>query len=218
MLDAKRQRGILQELRQEYRAKPNAIIQSSYLQIEFALQNNKGQYQLNVNQNSGVASRSTERKINQNDDFHITHLGLFLKKEDSTKPGSVDLQTYPNGTHFGTTTEAGNYVYADLEAFWNSSLYCKVGNTVFGEAIDLNPCRVAQTTQQSSATTKSEHLSFDGYVECEPRITLSGIEKNDVFFNMAQWAGQLIQFSTANAGATIYGVFRPFGYLISGVR
>lgn len=191
------------------------LVQPSFLQSEVALQNGKAAYPFAINQNNGVSLANSEKRLNQNDAFVASHLGIFIKKEDSAKRGSGVLQTYPNSSYLGAD-EATYFAFADMEAIWNSYLNVKVGDVVFGEAIDMRNCRSVRTTQQTSATTKSEQLSFDGYIPVEPIITFDGANKNELVLNIANWAGQLIQNSTANAGATIYVVLKAFGFLVTG--
>lgn len=216
---AARQRGIYDMIKREYAGiGTNPIIQPGFLSVDLQLQSGKGTYPVYVNANNqGAANRTCNILLNQNDNFCITHIGLFLKQESALTPGKAALQCYPNATVFGAD-EAGYYLFADMESLYNSNLTVKVGNTTFGQNIDLNGCRVVRTTLQTSATNKSERDQFDGYVETEPYITLDGFDKNDITFNPSTYPGQLIQLSTAGTGNTNYAVIRFFGFLVAGVR
>lgn len=68
----------------EYKAK-YGVVSPSFLRSEIAITDNgmsKAQFQI-LNPNS-VSDRKTEKKLDRNDDFLITELGIFLMKEDST--------------------------------------------------------------------------------------------------------------------------------------
>ena len=190
------------------------LVQPSFLQLEIALQNGKTNYQFGVSTTDQSPSmRASERRLNQNDAFVICYRGLFLKKEDASKPGSAVLQTYPNPTVFPDAPNEVNT--ADLEAVFNSFLSVKVGDTVFAEAIDMGLSRVVNTTVQSDATKipLSERKGMDGYIAQTPIITLDGGKKNQLILNIPTWAGQLIQYSSA--ATRNYVVLKLEGFLIT---
>lgn len=185
----------------------NKIVQPGTLILEAALQNGKSTYQFHIKKGTGSSERSSERRLDQNDAFVAVATGLFLKKEDSAKGGSAPIYTFPNATVFAAETD--HVVTADLESVYNSSLAVKVGDVVYNEAMDMNPCRVVR----SAATEK---LSMDGYVANTPIITFDGTAKNEITLTLPNYTGQSIQYSTANAGNTIYLQVRYFGFLVSG--
>ena len=184
-----------------------------FLQSEQVLVNGQQAYQFYMTkQATGAAIRNSEVRLDQNDTFVALMVGLFVKKELPTKPGKGILQTYENNTVF--TAVANELDPDDIGALWNSSLNVKVGNTVFADNLDLNPCRVVNTTAQSSATTRSEHKSFDGYVECLPFISLDGGANNQVMFQGPNYSGSLLQHATASDRN--YLVLKMYGFLVSG--
>src|SRR4051812_478157 len=79
---------------------PGKLVQPGFLLAVIALSNGKAAYAFAIIQNNGFAARADEKRLNQNDAFVASHVGLFLKREDSAKPGSGQLHTYPNATAF----------------------------------------------------------------------------------------------------------------------
>lgn len=195
------------------RSMPGSLVQDSFLQLEIPLANNTNVYKFGVNStDTRPPQRASETRLNNNDAFCITQIGLYIKNEDPAKPGSGTLQSYPNISVF--PDEALNLANADLEAVFNSQLSIKVGDTVFANGIDMRPTRTVRTTQQTSATNESEQLGDDGQIPNEPVMTLDGSKKNDVAVTIANWAGQLIQYS-AGHGTNVYLVLKFWGFLIT---
>lgn len=184
----------------------------SFIQVDYQLASNNPRYSFPLTKNT--ASRTSERRLDINDAFAITHIGLFLKREDSAKPGKGVLQTYPNNTVFAL--EALNLDPDDLEAIYNGTLSIKVGEKTWVDAMSTTVFRSIRTTQQASASTKSEQVTLDGFVEAEPYITLDGSEQNEIVLNIPSYAGMLLQNSTGGAGQTVYVVLKCYGFLIKG--
>lgn len=211
-----RQKAVLAEIERRFAPQGNGnggvIIQPSYIQLEVALALNKTNYSFILNQNGGGVPRNSERRINQNDLFVATDMALRLKQEDSNKAGQEVLQAYANAT--AIAPEPSQVTQKDVDAVFNSSLSVKVGDTVYGEAIDLSPCRVVGTTAQSSSSTRSELHSMEGVLSLEPFITFDGSKKNDLQLNL-QYAG-LIQ--SASPTLTVYAVLKFWGFLVTGTK
>lgn len=191
--------------------KAGAVVQEGYLQLETVLASGVLRFAV-LETDADISRRKTELRLNQNDAFVITHIGIFLKKEDSAKAGAGVLQTYPNIQVFpDVATQVAN---ADLIAFWNSRLNIKVGDREWTKGLDMSKSLFIPQSQQASATTYSQRDIVDGMFPIEPIVTLEGQDAIDISLTIPSWSGQLIQLSTAGAGVTIYAVLKAHGFLI----
>lgn len=200
---------IYNKVDQKAKAK-GSFAQMHTLVLEALVPQNGGSVLFNLSSN--VTGRASERKLDPNDAFVVAKMGLFCKQELSTKPGSVFPESYPNQTAF--SLEASYVVLADLRSIWNSTLQLKVGDKIFGQAIDMYKSLVIPTTQQTSASTFSERREGEGMFMVSPLITLEGQAKNELRLNIPA-NGQLIQNSTAGNGLGIYAVLKLEGFLVT---
>jgi hypothetical protein len=193
---------------------PDAIVKPGhFLQSEQILVNGKNNYTFGVTkQANSTAIRSSEMRLDPNDVFVGLLVGFFVKREIEDKAGSGILQTYGNGQVFADV--ADEVSQNDIDALWNSYLTVKVGSIVYADNLDLNPCRVVNTTAQSSSTTRSEHKSFDGYVESLPFIALDGGKNNLVTVQAPQYGGTLLQHVTSDDRN--YATLKMYGFLVTG--
>jgi len=211
-----RQVGILNTVKARIASKGlNAFPQPGFLRIENQLVSGQGQYNFNIKADSGVSP--TERKLDQNDSFVVSKVGLYLSKEavngnmTRTEPGTGVLQSYPNATEFAA--EALYVNPAHLENFWNGQLQVKVADTVFFDGLWMKPSRTVRTTQQSSGTNKSENFMYDGLFDVDPIITFEGSRKNDISLSVPNFNGALQQYSATNQ---IYVALVFWGILVTG--
>jgi len=116
-----------------------------YLRVEQTLANSKTRYTFDVkkNQSSDIA---TERKLDFNDLFAVTHLGIFLSNQSSNTVGKERLNSYPNNAIFNGSGEA-DY----LETLYNGYLDLKVGQTVYIEALSMQHFRFVPTAQKEAS-------------------------------------------------------------------
>jgi hypothetical protein len=211
-----RQVGILNTVKQRIATSGlSAFPQPSYLRIEQQIVSGQSQYSFNIKNDSGVSA--TENKLDQNDAFVVSKVGIALFKEAvvsgvRTQPGTGVLQYYPNATVFAA--EAGNLDPAQLENFWNSNLEVKVADTVYFDSLWMKPSRTVRTTQQSSATNKSEAFLYDGLFDIDPIITFQGSRKNDIVLQLPNFNGAQQQYVTANERVFVTLLF--WGILITG--
>ena len=210
---SERNRAILNKLRQ--RAMANGVsadkVQPGFLRVAMLCDAAKSTYEFNIKKDQGT-SLAHDRKLDINDSFVVTDLGMMLLSESPATPGVGLLQTYPNNTVFAAV--AGEITPAHYNIFYNGNYRVKVGDTVYTEAIPTNDMLCIRTTQQSAAGNFSERFGKDGTIQLTPDITLNGSAKNEITLNVPTFAGLQIQHTTA--ATRNYVVFFAYGFLISG--
>lgn len=195
------------KLKVEY---PNLIITPSALRSERILTNNTSNYKFELlvqGQPTG-----TEVRIDQNDVFFATHIGVKIARIDTTKSSAAVLQTYPNETVFPASA---GFVPSDLEAIYNSQLSVKIGTQEFIPNLPTSLCRYVPQTQQSAAGNKSQIQSLDGMVEVE-KLQLSGKDQLDVSLSIPAFESAVAQWASVTAGTNHVLIFQAHGFLVRG--
>lgn len=201
-----RDRQIYNSLVKKY---PGQIISPDYLRIEQDLTNTKGSYVFPIETTSGQGL--LERKLDRNDIFVITSLGIFLLAEVDTTPGAGVLQTYPNQTVFPA---AAGFNPDHLEAIYNGKLSLKVQSKMNIEGMSMLHFRYVPETQQSAAGNKSQYSVDRAAYPLGSLIALKGTMNVEVKVEFNTFANIQIAAVAANTKHKI--VFMPFGYLIKG--
>lgn len=186
------------------------MITESFLRIEKSIANGTTNYDFSITKDTN-SDTVTERKLDRKDMFHITHIGVFLMKRNSTKLGIEVLQTYPNPIVF--PDDSTNFLGADLECFYNGSIQIKVGQTVYLEALDTRRFRAVEENIESSTITKSSAREYTGICELTPQLTLNGDQKTDVILTAPVASGAKVANTVANM--TNYVVLFIRGFLIT---
>lgn len=211
-----RERAIYEGLR---RKAPNNIITPSYIRMEKLLSSGQGVYSFDMGQ--GVNSpRVTENRLNLNDAFMATHLGIYLLCANADLPGMKPLTTYPNNKQF--PAEEDNVNPQHLEAFYNGYLTVKVGDVVYAESMATRKFRLVPTTQQDksvppadgSAYNLSGEKGLDGLMPLTPQFTFQGQAKNVLELHIPANSTQEVQYKTSTD--RIYVVWYMEGYLVTG--
>lgn len=172
MLKSERKREIINALAIKY---PNSIISESDLRIENTIANTKNRYTFPILKSNGV-DEITEIKLDKNDKFFVTHLGLFLAAQLTTSPGKAILETYPNEQVFVTGV---GFSPADLEIAYNGILDIKIGSRTFVENFSTKSFRFVPQTQKSAATNKNQQINIDGFVEWN-NLEFSGASDTEI--------------------------------------
>jgi hypothetical protein len=189
---------------------PGMLVSPSTLRIEVPVVNGKGKYDFPVTRDQN-SDQITEIKLDRNDKFVVTHIGLMLMKRLSTKTGAEVLQTYPNIQEFADVSST--FAGADLEVFYNGHFQIKVGQKVFVEKLDSRRFRAIEDVQQSSSTTKSSARENSGLVELTPQVVLDGDAKNEITLQAPVHSSHLVAHTTAST--TNYLVLFCRGFLIT---
>lgn len=174
---------VLMELKKKY---PKAITSPSFLRMEEVLQNGKNLFQFKV-LNVGNES-STEVKLDKADSFFVTKLSLFLTKRDKVLQDEViqPLQTYPNETFFAPV--ANVFVPSHMEAIYNAKLNIKKNSSVVLEKYPTKSFRDVPTTQQTSASNKSEINSSSAKELLNPTFSISGGQQVEISLDVPSFA------------------------------
>jgi hypothetical protein len=205
-MNASRERQIYNTLAKQF---PGQIISPGYLRIETELKNSTGTYLFPIETTSG--GLPTEQKLDRNDLFVVTALGIFLLREDSTKLGVDVLQSYPNKIVFPA---AAGFNPDHLEAIYNGKFQLKIQSKVNIEAMSMHAFRVIPETQQSTADNKSQYSLDHAAYPLGTLIKLKGTMNVEVKVEFNTFDAMQIQAVAANTKHKL--VFHPYGYLIKG--
>lgn len=200
------ERAVFKHLQAKYEKK---VIAPHVLRIEQTITNSDSIYTFPVLQDSTVPLK-TEVRLNKNDILFMTHIGLFMYEKVSGQEGAGVLQTYPNESAF--TTGAG-FTKSHLEIMYNSQLKLRVGTREFVSGLDTRLFRYVPTTQQSSATNKSEADEDSGMIQLPTYYSLRGTDEIELSLSVPVFAG--IQVANI-APLTNQLVLKCKGFLIKG--
>ena len=174
----------------KYRAlgKGNVRLTQSSLFLRKPIDATKTVYNFDVLENQTQSLQADEIRLNINDEFITTQMGLYLTGTIATREGAV---TQLGGLRlFTNVLEQQNIVQAsNLIPFYDGDLKIAVNNIVYMEKWDTRKHYNSTRTQlgSSSAVTTINNASWDsnvfskdGMFSVEPMITLSGAKKNDI--------------------------------------
>jgi|694.fasta_scaffold80059_6 hypothetical protein len=174
----------------KYRAlgKGNVRLTQSSLFLRKPIDATKTVYNFDVLENQTQSLQADEIRLNINDEFITTQMGLYLTGTISTRDGVVTqlggLRLFTNVLEQQNLTQASNLI-----PFYDGDLKIAVNNIVYMEKWDTRKHYVATRTQIGSsssvttinnATWDSNTFAKDGMYSVEPMITLSGAKKNDI--------------------------------------
>lgn len=208
-----RARAIFRSLQKKFNPdpkNPQFIIEPSYLRIEKTLTNNSGTYTFDIKKVGG--EKVTEQKLDRNDVFVVTDLGIYLLNETSASVGLDPLQTYPNATAFPDDTT--NFLGAHLETLYAGKFKMKIGTRENISALSMQVFRNVPTTQKSAASNNTEHNIKDSAYELGSLLYLYGNQDINVSIDVPVFSG--IKWANTASGRNSVVVFHPFGYLIKG--
>jgi len=147
----------------------------------------RSQYDFVVLENdNSVAVKPKEIRLNQNDEFIVTSLGLYLvgRWGDVPAPGTTDTRPI---TLFTTSPFEMDTANLQLNHFYDGKFRVAVNNIVYTEKWDLRRHQKTSITQMegflagtSQATMPSVELKDDGMFNLSPLLTLSGAKKNEL--------------------------------------
>lgn len=202
---------VYQDLQTKYGK--DRVIAESYIRMEAYLTNGKAEYQFFHRLLGNEAP--TERKLNDQDAFRITDLGLFLLQESTTVAGIGVLNTYPNPIQF--PDEAGGIQNAHLEHIYNGFVSAKIGDTTWLPDLPIHDCRVVNTAQQNAlATNDSGKMFGDGFIPVVPQYTLKGRENNEIKLIVPANSVQKVESIFGTSGYKIKVVMFVRGFKITG--
>jgi hypothetical protein len=160
-----------------------AVLSQSFLRLEISLSITKTLYQfpILVNDNTNGAQKNTETRLNLQDAFICSSLGLFFAAPAAATDSNFPLFSYPDPRTF-TTANAASSLYQ----FYNSSMNITINNRQVVPAFDC--LRFLQVPNQQSATNAyyattgptflNEFNEGTGFVPIEPGWTFVGSKNN----------------------------------------
>lgn len=184
-------------------------------------------YTFPVLENETATLDANEVRLNMNDEFIATGLGLYLAaKAEKEIEGVVTLlpglflMSYPN---LEQVADAGK-----AQPFYDGTIKIAVNNIVYVEKWDTRKHRVAQRTQWAAtkaaggvtlpqaSTIPSIDFAKDAMYPVQPMVTFSGAKKNEISLILPQ-AGDGFTFSNvANDGVKINFTVNKIALMLRG--
>ena len=189
---------------------PSLIVTPGYLRIEQPIVNGKPRYTFPVTKDSN-SDTVTEVKLDRNDRFVATHVGMFLMARLSTLLGVEVLQTYPNPT--AIPDDSTNFYCAHLECFYNGYMGIQYGQTLYIEKMDTRRFRSVEEQIQSGSITKSSAREYSGFVQLTPQFELAGDGKTTIYLEAPVSGSAKVANTVANTTNYLVLMFR--GYLVT---
>lgn len=147
----------------------------SYLRLELALSTTITNYQFQIlNQTTG-SQFNTEQRLNLQDSFVVSSLGVFIALPASATATAFELDTYCNTVKY---TNA-----AAMNAIYNGQLQVKINNDVVVPAWDLQQHFYRPQTQLTAAANTPQdqkRLAEDSMVAVEPNIIAIGSKNTQI--------------------------------------
>lgn len=170
-----------------------AVLSQSYLRLEVSLSTSITNYQFPVLVNdvsaSATAATNLEQRLNLQDAFYVSQIGLFFGVPSSSTATNFQLCTYPN-----TTVFSGANTATSLFNWYNSSLSLTVNNRQIVPAYDLyRHYSVPQTQTAANAMYSTSGISLrdqqdggtSGFYPIEPGWVLVGSKQNTLQVQLA---------------------------------
>lgn len=122
----------------------------------------------------------SERRLNQQDSFIVSSLGVYLAEPASANTVAYIDYTYPSPSVFSNTGEA-----AGLETIYKASMKITVNNTVICPSYHFGWHRLVPQSQKVAAGTNQNGIAYDqidagsdGRIPIEPNWILIGSKNN----------------------------------------
>lgn len=162
-----------------------AVLSQSYLRLEVALSTTNTLYQFPVLVNdtsTGAAQYNTENRLNLQDAFYASSMGLFFCKPSSSTATNFQLVTYPNASIFSGANTA-----TSLFNWYNASMSLTVNNRQILPSYDLyRHYEVPQQQETANADYTTSGINYkdqqsganSGFFPVEPGIVFVGSKQN----------------------------------------
>lgn len=163
-----------------------AVLTQSCIRSEQSLLTTVSEYRMRVlnneNNNTGTIF-NTEIRLNLQDAFLVSEIGIFLAKPTSSTDSTFVLCNYPNAIIFSTAGTAA----AGESLMTNGRFSITVNKRVYVPVWDIFRHRLVPQTQDGSAAAVIDQQdgSSDGFYPVEPNPILSGAADNDLRITLA---------------------------------
>jgi len=201
--------------------KPNVRLTQSSLFLTKPISTTTTSYSFDVLETQTATLQPDELRVNINDEFYITHLGIYLVAEVTS--GAVRTSKLLTYAPIEQDAAVGN-----LGELYNGSLQIGVNNVVYLDKFDTRKFEFVPQTQFNSnsgvpgapaCTIAQENLSLNNMFPIEPMLQLSGAKKNTIVLNLANAITSGQSFTVqSNAGATSTYTITRIGILARGLN
>jgi len=193
-------------------AKAGRCAETSFLRVDKAPTAGSGKITFDIAKRNGEAPG--ERKLDINDTFVVTALGLYINTEVTAKAGSGILDTYPVAAKLTSPV--------DFYAIYNGAVSIKTGQTVNFEAIPARSFLHIPQTQPVSVLDSEDAKVDAGLVPqfdvtdhalyLPEEVTFSGAKTPEINLEFPTYAGA--DFSALVNTNNIKMSLIVYGYLI----
>lgn len=204
----------------KYRAlgKANVRLTQSSLFLTKPIKPTVTTYSFDILENQNATLQANEIRLNINDEFIISSLGLYLvgTAEAEGDPATISDVMF---SYIPFETSAKSTVLTPIYA---GQLQIAVNNIVYLDKFDVRRHNfITQTQFQNSdgnkATIANNNFAKDGMFPIEPLLTLSGAKKNNITLQLPEAAsdftwnqkmedGSVIQFHINRVGLMLRGL------------
>lgn len=175
-----------------------AVLSSSYLRLETLINSTSSSTNLRfdvlVNENTQQATFPTQQKLNLQDAFVCSSIGLYLGCPSGLTDTTFRLLSYPSvGNISGTAANFTAAQAAAAQVIYNGYLSLTINQRTIlpywdlARHLDIPLTQASAVTGTTTAPTAPIHLNddfFDGgdtaQYPCEPNIIFSGAKKHDL--------------------------------------
>ncbi len=156
----------------------------SYLRLERELIVNESVYEFPMLINSGQQGAfNTERRLDQQDSFITSEVGIFLLAPASDTDATAIPMTYPNPDILGANA-------VPMQAIYSAAMNIAVNNDILLPSLDLLRHLVIPETQRTAAPGAGSPLDENfgheyGFYPMEPNVVFIGSKKNTLKIQLA---------------------------------
>lgn len=161
--------------------KGNVRLTQSSLFLTKDIDPTKSTYDFDTLENQQGTLQGDEIRLNINDEFIVSHMGIFLYGTWTADNQGVKIGTAPQLLTYAPLEIGADTI--NSKGLYAGQLKIAVNNIVFLEKWDLRKHELVTRTQFAGfakATTASNDFHSDGMIEMSPLLTLSGSKKNDI--------------------------------------
>jgi hypothetical protein len=145
-----------------------AVLSQGFLRLEVALSTTKTLYQFSILQNDTTnTATNTEVRLNLQDAFYVSGMGLYFAKPSSSTDTSFQLCTYPNASIFSTANTASS-----LFNWYNSSLSLTCNNR---QIVPNYPLYAHYDVPQQQTTANADYTTSAINYKDQQRGVLSAV-------------------------------------------
>jgi len=177
--------------------KGNVRLTQSSLFLTQTIDPTKSSYDFEVLENQTQSLTADQIRLNLNDEFIITSLGVYLygTYKYTTETGVVEYgkQLFSYVPYELGTIDKNTELPIRLKNLYAGVLKIAVNNIVYLEKFDTRRSEKITRTQFEAknnsgtiTTSPSNDFNIDGMVKFSPMITLSGAKKNDINIRLPQ--------------------------------